>query len=479
MRREALRMERVTYVEHGITLLDNFNFQIYEGEVMGLVPLDSTGTDTIIRLMQENLPLLYGYVYIQEEQVNTYSGRAHTENNVLVISGGDNLVKYLSAAENIFILRRGYKGIIVKNSIIQSQLRLLLDELGLDIRIDRPMQQMTLFERYVLEITKAVVSRTDLIVLQDPSSVLNPRDLPQLYRVVRHYAQQGNTFVYISVHREEMVQVCDRISMMESGRIIKAVEREGLTEELMSHYAFPHFQIVKNARAEYSEQAERIFSFRNVCYSGIRDLSFSVKKGECLVIHDYENLISNDLIDLLSFAKPEKGQLLFRGKRFRRKHLRQTAVILENPLDTMLFDCMPYEDNLCLTMDHRIGGMWSRGRVRRYIAKEIMGEQLPDMRTQVRYLSVRQKYQLIYTRVLLQHPDVVFCFHPYLNIDVELQDYIQALLRMFLERGISVVIVAVNFRDALTLADRLLLVKNGANTGVLNREEFQHMQKSN
>ena len=235
MRKEALRMERVTYVEHGITLLDNFNFQIYAGEVMGLVPLDSTGTDVIVRLMQENAPLLYGYVYIQEELVNTYSGSVHTENNVLVISNGDNLVKYLSAAENVFILRRGYKGIVVKNSMIQSQLKILLKELGMDIPIERPLQQMTLLERYVLEITKAVVSRTDLIVLQDPSSVLNPKDLPQLYRVVRHYAKQGSTFVYISVHREEMIQVCDRISMMESGRIIKVLEREQLTEEMMSH----------------------------------------------------------------------------------------------------------------------------------------------------------------------------------------------------------------------------------------------------
>ena len=478
MRKEALRMERVTYVEHGITLLDNFNFRIYAGEVMGLVPLDSTGTDAIVRLMQENAPLLYGYVYIQEELVNTYSGSVHTENNVLVISNGDNLVKYLSAAENVFILRRGYKGIVVKNSMIQSQLKILLKELGMDIPIERPLQQMTLLERYVLEITKAVVSRTDLIVLQDPSSVLNPKDLPQLYRVVRHYAAQGSTFVYISVHREEMIQVCDRISMMESGRIIKVLEREQLTEEMMSHYSFPHFQIMKSGRSEYSEQSEQVFCCKNICYNGISGLSFSVRKGECLVIHDYENLISDDLIDLLSLGKPERGQMLFKGKKFRRKHLRQTAVILEDPLNTMLFDCMPYEDNLCLTMDHRIGGMWSRGRIRKYIAKEIMGDELPDLRTEVKYLSVRQKYQLVYTRILLQHPDVVFCFQPWLNIDVELQDYIQALLRTFLERGIAVVIVAVNFQDALTLADRLLLVKNGTNTGLLDRDEFIHMQKN-
>ena len=113
--------------------------------------------------------------------------------------------------------------------------------------------------------------------------------------------------------------------------------------------------------------------------------------------------------------------------------------------------------------------------MRRNIAREVMAEEIPDLKCPVKDLSMRQKYQLIYTRILLQKPDVVFCIHPYLNVDLELQQYIQTLMKMLLERGIAVVIIMVNFQDALVLADRLLLVRDGYNCGTLSRQEFEHL----
>ena len=119
-------MDRVTYRAHNVTLLDNFNFQIFAGEVMGLIPLDSLGVDALISLLQVNGPLLYGYIYLQEELVNTFSGTSQPENNVLVISNESNLVNYMSAAENIFTLRRGYRGMMIKNKMLRQQLSMLL-----------------------------------------------------------------------------------------------------------------------------------------------------------------------------------------------------------------------------------------------------------------------------------------------------------------------------------------------------------------
>lgn len=469
---EALRMDRVTYMEHDVTLLDNFNFQIFEGEVMGLMPLDSLGLDALLQLLLENRPILYGYIYLKEELVNTYSTDVHTENNVLLISNENNLVDYLTAAENVFILRRGYKGILVKSAMLRSQLQILLSELGMDIPADRPLKELSLFERYVLEIVRAVVSKTDLIILQDPSSAVNPDDLERLYKVIRYYAGQGNTFLYISIHQEELVQICNRVSLMANGRIVKVTEQ--LTDTLLSHYAVSHHSPIHDSNTS-EDGVERVFRCRNVYYNKIQGLSFSVRRGECLVFHDYENQICNDLVNIVVGCKPEKGEVLCRERKYGKRNRRRMAVILEDPADTMLFDDMSYEDNLCMTLDHRLRRMWPSSRVRKSIAREIMGEKLPDPRQRVRDLSIRQKYQLIYTRILLQRPDVVFCIHPFLNVDMELREYIESLILKFIEQQIAVVIIALNFQDALSLADRLLLVKNGKNIGILTRDEFEHL----
>ena len=140
-------MQRVTYVENDITILDNLNLQIYAGEVMGLLPLDSFGLNKMLELMQKNLPILYGQIYIREKLVNSFSIGTETENNVLMISYENILVKYLSPEENIFILRKGYKGIWINNRIIKSQMKMLTDELKIGVQFNKSLEEMSVFER--------------------------------------------------------------------------------------------------------------------------------------------------------------------------------------------------------------------------------------------------------------------------------------------------------------------------------------------
>ena len=133
MRREVLRMERVTCIRQGREILNNFNFQLFEGEVMGLVPLDSFGLDEVIDCMCNNRQLLYGRIYIRERLVNTYAVRPRTKNNVYSILKDENLIQGLPAADNVFLIREGYKGFFIDDALIQKQLKRLLCEVGMDI----------------------------------------------------------------------------------------------------------------------------------------------------------------------------------------------------------------------------------------------------------------------------------------------------------------------------------------------------------
>lgn len=470
-------MERVTYLEQDVLLLDNFNFQVFTGEVMGLVPLDSLGIDVFLNLLQVNKPIFYGFVYLKEVLVNTCLTSLHTENNVQIISNHSNLVKYMSAADNVFALRRGYKGWIIKNSIFRQQLQMMLAELELYFSIDVPLEKMSLFERYVLELLKAVISNPDIIVLQDPSSVLNSGDMERLYKIIRHYSEMGQAFIYISVHREELAEVCDRISLMAQGKIIKVVERKQLTEEFLFHYVEPSLPEAINTNNEEGNQSEKVFWCKNLHYKNIHGLSFSVKKGECLVIHDYDNLICDDLMDVITYKRPEQGHVYWNGKEKGIKYKRRVGIVMEDPARSMLYENMSYEDNLCLNIDHRLEKIWRKHRTRKSVAREIVGEELPDRRISIKNLTMRQKYYLIYTRILLQKPDVVFCVHPYRNVDMDLREYITELIKRFQENGIAVVIITVNFQDVLFLADQLLLVKEGVHHGKLSRMEFEYLIK--
>lgn len=468
MRREVLRMERVTCISQGREVLNNFNFQLFEGEVMGLVPLDSYGLDEFIDCVCNNRQLLYGRIYIREKLVNTYAVRPRAKNNVYSILKDENLIQDLPAADNVFLIREGYRGFLIKDSLIQRQLQRLFREVGLDINVRKKVKELTVFEKYVIEIIKAVVGKADVVILRDIGSSLYLEEMEKLERIVRYYADRGLSFIYISTRTEKLVQLCDRASLMSRGRIVKILEHDKIRKNLEDYYMFP-YQLLKENEVSIREEGQKIFRFEHVWYNSIQDMSFDVEKGECLLIHDYNNLDWNDLILLLSGEKPQKGQIWWEGKN-PKSAKRNIAVILEDPAETMLFSQMSYEDNLCLNLDHRIGSLWWSRNKRRSIAREITGREISG---RVKDLSLREKYELVYNKIMLQAPRIIFCMFPYRNVDVKTRQFTNEFLQKYLAAGIAVVIITLDMMDGVAIADRILLFGKNQSRMIFDKEEFE------
>ena len=134
MRNEVLRLEKVTLREQGVTQLDNFNLHIFEGEIMGLVPVDTHGLSTLCDLLRENLPLYYGYVFYRERLINTWRSPQPRYNRISVIQAKSCLVDGLTVADNIFVLRPGFRGRLMRPSAFRRQLTPFMESIG--IRID-------------------------------------------------------------------------------------------------------------------------------------------------------------------------------------------------------------------------------------------------------------------------------------------------------------------------------------------------------
>ena len=152
---------------------------------------------------------------------------------------------------------------------------------------------------------------------------------------------------------------------------------------------------------------------------------------------------------------------------------RRVAVIQELPTESMLFPRMSYMDNLCFNMDHRFKRVWLTGGIRKSIVEEysdLLGKDV--FQCKIEQLSQKQKYDLVYTRILLQNPKIVFCVQPFKSAEVSIRSHIWELLERFLNRNIAVVILAINLADSLALADRLVRIKHGKVQEVYGKEEF-------
>ena len=475
MKNEIMRMDRVTLIEDEVTLLDDFNLHIFQGEIMGLVCINSDGQDALVNLICQNIPIHYGYIYFDEKLVNSYRHSSMEPNRVSVIEEKSHMAEALSVADNIFVLRRGFKKYLISPRILRAQLSLFTQELDVAIDADEAAGKLTHFQRCVAELLKAVINGVKLVVLRDISNFLGPADLNHFLKLLRHYSKEGLSFLYICNHHEETFRICDRVALLENGRVRKLLFKEDFRDEIVLHYALDFRHSL--APPAGSDPRTGMLKFRRLFTDHIHDMNCTIEEGECAVLLDSNSLVLNDLAALMTGDLfPQAGKILLSARDWCSNHKRlkhAVSFVRENPIESMLFSEMSYLDNLCFSLDWRFPTLWMSRRIKRSILREYEPLIGKDIHAQdITHLSPYSLYNLVYYRIHLYHPKVVFLMQPFAGADMYLRRHLIHLINQLRERKITVGILAVSLSDSLLVADRLLMFEDGHLRIEYLRDEF-------
>lgn len=470
-------MERVTYREKGVTLLEDFNLHIYKGEIMGFIPVNGHGLPAFLKLLQSNLPLDDGFVYYGEKLVNSWKEAKKGYNRISVIQSHSCLVEHMTVADNIFVLRQGFRQHLIRPSLFRRQLEPFLRDIDMKISADSYVEKLSSFERVVVEILRGVIMGHRLIVLNEISTIISETELKKLYRIMQKYAQSGIAFLYIGLHFEEVLQICDRAAMLSYGRIQKVVQKPDMDFYARAVYAGKYNDMVRSYMEhakEHSQDEMAVLELKNITCGTLERLSLRLRAGECVVIQSMDHNVFGSLTNLLTGAQhPAEGEILLLGECISLIDNKDVAVIQEEPTKTMLFHGMSYMDNLCFGLYRRLYSIWGERRIAESIRMEygsVLGEEVFSL--QIAELSEKQKYQLVYTRILLQRPKVVFCIQPFKGADLPHRMFIWEMLKMLIDKGIAVVILAVNLADSMSVAKRLLRIDNSGTVIEISKEEY-------
>lgn len=479
MRREIFRMERVTYKEKEIVFLEDFNIQIYQGEIMGMLMMNSHGLSAFLQLLQTNMPLYDGFVYYGGEIINSWKGSEKLQNRISIIGAENRLVEGLSVSDNIFVLRQGFRQELIRTELLNRQLTPFLEDIGMNISVEAKVENLTVFERVVVELLRAVVMGHHLIVLNEVGALISHNELKKLHEILRHYAEKGFAFLYVGVHFEEIAMICDRCAMLSNGRIQKVIRKDEMADETIAVYPAEYDRMVRyyqKKRKADEMQAEELMMFHQITGEHLKNVTFRVYEGECLAVQILNNSAFQELSDfILGDVKISQGEIRMDGESIHLPKNRQIAVIRELATKTMIFPELDYMENLCISLLQRVPNLWRKKGIRSSIRKEygsFLGEEVFEL--SMEELSEKQKYQMIYTRILLQKPKVVFCIHPFKGADLPMRMFVWKMMEMLLNHGIAVVILSLNLSDSLSIADRLVIIGKEGQLE-MKREDFAHV----
>lgn len=476
MREEILRIENVSKKIEGVVYLDNINFHIFKGEIMGLIPLNNHGKDQLIQLISQNISIDFGRIYFDENLVNYYEYSNMTNNKVYLIDKQTKLVEDLKVIDNIHVLNHKFDGYIIRERRLKDKTDELIGELNINIKTTQLVSKLSVFEKTLVEMIKAVTNGAQLIILNEISNFLSMEELYDFQKLIRYYTERGISFLYMANHHEEAFQICDRVCLFENGRVIKVIDKKDFSDEILKPYIISFDKSVGLKEPNYDAGS---FEFRNFTTKNLRNIKFSVRRGECITLLDINNKGIQDIAQILNGKiNPIKGDIILDSKKIESINTstllsNKIAFIPENPVDEILFYDMTYLENLTFLIDYKLNRSIINKKILRNIREEYKAMAGKDIdEKNLRNLDRKALYDLVYFRIQLFNPRVVFIMQPFSNADMYLRGRIIELINQLKKKGIGIIILAVSISDTLTVSDRLLIMEDGKILRNYSKEYF-------
>jgi galactofuranose transport system ATP-binding protein len=474
----------------GVLALDNVSFALAPGEVNGLVGENGAGKSTLIKLLTG--------VYTPDSGEIRYAGQPVTFNRPLDAQAAGistiyqevNLVPLMSVASNLYLGREPRNRLgLVDYRQMRADAAALLRRYGMDIDVRRALRSFGLGTQQMVALARAVSANARVVVMDEPTSSLEPREVDTLFRVVRELRGQGVAITYVSHRLDELYRICDRVTVLRDGRVVHNGPLAGLDRLRLVSLMLGRdmAEVRRHGLTQFSEShtavtTEPVLRVRHLTKRHVlSDVSFDVRPGEVTGLGGLLGSGRSETVKAIVGALPvERGSVTVGGRPLRR--LSPAAAVRAGisllPEDRKAEGIVPdlsVRENIVLAAIPRLShaGVVSRAAQDRIV--DVFMRRLrikaasPDQK--VSELSGGNQQKVLLARWLCLNPSVLLLDEPTRGIDVGAKAEVQQLIDDLAEEGLGVVLISSDLEELVEGADRIVVLRAGAVVGELTGDE--------
>ncbi len=460
----------------GVKALDNVSIEVKRGLVHGIVGENGAGKSTLMKILSGVLQKDSGTVIFDGETVEHTLPVESLLRGLSIIYQEFNLVSTMSVGENIFLGRfketHGMRG-------THAKAKELLESIGSNINSYSKVEDLSVSEKQMVEITKALSFNSKLIIMDEPSSSLTSDEVKRLVKIIHQLRKNGITVIYISHKLDEIFEFCDVVTVMRDGHVIdtKPVKEFTRGEMIAKMVGRP----IEN---EYPERPRcvggTLLEVRSLNSRKLHNISFELKKGEILGLVGLVGAGRTEIVRAIFGADKVRGhKILIDGKEVKikkpsdAKRMGLGMVPEDRKLEGLV---LPFavESNISMASLDRIKKF---GFINKTAEKGIAERQVeslkvktPSTKTRVGSLSGGNQQKCIVGRWLETNPRVLIMDEPTRGIDVGAKYEIYLLMKQIAESGGSVILISSELPEVLNMSNRVLTIYNGRITGEFDPE---------
>jgi galactofuranose transport system ATP-binding protein len=484
-----LSMRSMNKAFAGIPALSNASLEVAPAEVHALIGQNGAGKSTMIKVLTGYIGRDSGDISFDGAPFEARSPQDAQRKGISTIYQEINLVPYRSITENICLGRESRRYGLLDWRGMHEEAHNLLARFKIDVDVRKPLLRFNTATQQMVAIARAIGFKAKLVIMDEPTSSLDEREVAVLFDVIRQLKGEGVSVVFVSHKLDELYEVCDRVTIMRDGRTVRVTDMASISklELVASMLGRDVSQVAKSSTAfgdRHGRIGEVVLDAKNLNAGyKVHDVSFSVRRGEIA-----------GFAGLLGSGRTETARLVFGADAKRSGALSLGGQTLDprEPVDAIragigftpedrkaegVVPDMGVAENLILALMPQLAkaGIVDDGKQREIVERFIkrLGVKCSGPDQKIRELSGGNQQKVLLARWLAMNPKLLILDEPTRGIDVGAKAEIQSLIKELADQGLAVLMISSELEEVLEGSDRVFVLREGKNVA-----EFSHAEAS-
>ncbi|MBC5580510.1 ABC transporter ATP-binding protein [Anaerofilum sp. BX8] len=472
----TIEMRGITKRFGSLTALDHVDFTLQKGEIHALLGENGAGKTTIMNVLYGLLQPDEGEILVNGRPVRFRDSLDAIKENIGMVSQHFMLIPVLSVTENVVAGSEPRRGLFFDFAKAAQQVEKLARDNGFSLDVRARAGDLSVGELQRVEILKVLYKNAQVLIFDEPTAVLTPQEVDELFLTFRRLRDEGKSIVLITHKLGEVMQIADRVTVLRDGHLIGSVEKKDTSiRELVKMMVGREVSLGARHRSDLSGKVK--CSIRDLSYTRgglpvLSDINIDIREGEIYGIAGIEGNGQTELLEVLTgLLKPDSMTLTLDGRQvtgaavdFIRSGI---GHVPEDRLQRGLVRNMTVAENIILGYEDKED--FSRSGLLRQAAIQAAGTRLvddyniktPDCNTPVSSLSGGNQQKVIIARVFSEEPDFVVCAQPTRGIDIAASEYIHEVMFRYRDQGKAILLVSADLDEIKTMSDRIGVLYKG------------------
>lgn len=467
-----------------VRAVDNVDFKINSGEIVGLVGENGAGKSTLMNILAGTYTPTKGDIFINEEKVQINNIKVANQLGIRFIHQELNLCNDLRVFENMFLAEEiNIKfGLLNKREMIK-QCEMVFKRMNVHINPNSIMGNLQAAEKQLVEIGKSLLFKCELIIMDEPTTALSTHEISNLFKIMRQLQGEGVSFIYISHKMPELFHICKVFYVLRDGKLVSQGEFDQINEDDLTEMMIGRYLLEEDFSSHTDNSREEVgISVQNLYGDGFNNITFDVHKGEILAITGLQGSGRDSLADSLFGEKAFKGTIEVNGKAIRSGSNVRTFMKRGVALVPRMRKERGIHNDLSIYDNSNMGYLNTKFKKILISNKEVAGRYIRNKETldiraanphnPITSLSGGNQQKVILGKWLDTDADILIFDNPTQGIDVGTKFEIYHLILELAEQGKSIIVFSAEFPEIYKISDRCIVLYKGSINATLDREDL-------